>query len=89
MAMALETTMILLKPDAIEKHLTGKVLARFEDAGFVIRAIKMMQYTVNTTLRKHVIGEKKRGKVVQIERESERGKRNKETAEDKKQKTKT
>ncbi len=41
--MAVETTVILLKPDAIEKHLAGKVLARFEAAGFVIRAIKMMQ----------------------------------------------
>ena len=41
--MALETTMILLKPDAIAKNLTGKVLDRLADAGFVIRAIKMMQ----------------------------------------------
>ena len=50
--MAIETTMILLKPDALEKHLTGKVLARFEDAGFVIRAIKMMQLD-ETILREH------------------------------------
>ncbi len=50
--MALETTMILLKPDAIEKHLTGKVLARFEAAGFVIRAIKMMQLD-EAILREH------------------------------------
>lgn len=50
--MALETTMILLKPDAIEKHLTGKVLARFENAGFVIRAIKMMQLD-EAVLREH------------------------------------
>jgi nucleoside-diphosphate kinase len=50
--MAHETTMILLKPDAIEKHLTGKVLARFEDAGFVIRAIKMMQLD-EAILREH------------------------------------
>ena len=44
--------MILLKPDAIEKHLAGTVLARFEDAGFVIRAIKMMQLD-ETILREH------------------------------------
>jgi nucleoside-diphosphate kinase len=50
--MALETTMILLKPDAIEKHLTGKVLDRFEVAGFVIRAIKMMQLD-EAILREH------------------------------------
>lgn len=41
--MALETTLILFKPDAIEKNLTGKVLARFEEAGLVVRGIKMMQ----------------------------------------------
>lgn len=50
--MALETTMILLKPDALAKNLTGKVLARFEDAGFVIRAIKMMQLD-EAILREH------------------------------------
>ena len=50
--MALETTLILFKPDAIEKHLTGKVLARFEDAGFVVRGIKMMQLD-DAILREH------------------------------------
>ena len=50
--MALETTLILFKPDAIEKNLTGKVLARFQDAGFVIRGIKMMQLD-DAILREH------------------------------------
>ena len=50
--MALETTVILFKPDAIEKNLTGKVLARFQDAGFVIRGIKMMQLD-EKILREH------------------------------------
>jgi len=50
--MALETSVILFKPDAIEKNLTGKVLARFQDAGFVIRGIKMMQLD-ETVLREH------------------------------------
>ena len=40
---ALETTLILFKPDAIAKHITGTVLARFQDAGFTIRGIKMMK----------------------------------------------
>lgn len=51
-AMALETTLILFKPDAIEKNLTGKVLARFQDAGFVIRGIKMMKLD-DAILREH------------------------------------
>lgn len=50
--MALETTLILFKPDAIENNLTGKVLARFEAAGFVIRGIKMMQLD-DAILREH------------------------------------
>ena len=50
--MALETTVILFKPDAVEKNLTGKVLARFQDAGFVIRGIKMMQLD-EAILREH------------------------------------
>jgi len=40
--MALETTLILFKPDAVAKNLTGTVLARFQAEGFVIRGIKMM-----------------------------------------------
>ena len=50
--MALETTLILFKPDAIEKNLTGKVIARFQDEGFVIRGIKMMQLD-DAILREH------------------------------------
>ena len=51
-AMALETSLILFKPDAIEKNLTGKVLARFQDAGFTIRGIKMMKLD-DAILREH------------------------------------
>jgi len=40
--MALETTLILFKPDAVEKNLTGEVLSRFLKEGFAIRGIKML-----------------------------------------------
>jgi nucleoside-diphosphate kinase len=40
--MASETTLILFKPDAVSKNITGQVLARFQAEGFVIRGIKMM-----------------------------------------------
>jgi nucleoside-diphosphate kinase len=43
--MAVETTLILFKPDAIEKKLVGTVLARFDAAGFRVRGLKMMQLT--------------------------------------------
>jgi len=38
----METTLILFKPDAVAKNLTGTVLARFQAAGFLVRGIKMM-----------------------------------------------
>ena len=37
-----ETTLILFKPDAISKNITGQVLSRFQAEGFIIRGIKMM-----------------------------------------------
>jgi nucleoside-diphosphate kinase len=40
--MALETTLILFKPDAVSKNLTGQVLARFQSEGFIVRGIKML-----------------------------------------------
>lgn len=41
--MANETTLILLKPDAVKKNLVGEVISRFGMEGFVIRGIKMMK----------------------------------------------
>lgn len=42
-AMSLETTLILFKPDAVEKKVVGTVLARFQSEGFQIRGIKMLR----------------------------------------------
>ena len=36
-------TLILVKPDAFERGLTGEVLARFERKGLELRALKLMQ----------------------------------------------
>ena len=36
-------TLILVKPDAFERALTGEVIARFERKGLRIKALKMMQ----------------------------------------------
>jgi len=41
--MPTETSLILFKPDAVEKKLVGTLLARFQSEGFSIRGIKMMQ----------------------------------------------
>jgi nucleoside-diphosphate kinase len=38
-----EKTLVLIKPDAIKRGIFGKILTRFEDAGFKIVAMKMLQ----------------------------------------------
>jgi len=40
-----ERTLILLKPDCIQRRLAGRILSRFEDKGFNIVAMKLMQIT--------------------------------------------
>jgi len=37
----IERTLVLLKPDAIERRLAGKIISRFEDEGFRIVEMKM------------------------------------------------
>ncbi len=36
-------TLAILKPDAIEKRLGGKIIAQLEEAGFVIRASRLIR----------------------------------------------
>lgn len=50
--MSQETTLILFKPDAIQKSMVGQVLSRFEAAGLRIRGIKMLQFG-DALLREH------------------------------------
>jgi nucleoside-diphosphate kinase len=37
----MERTFAIIKPDAVERRLAGKILARIEDAGFTIRAMRL------------------------------------------------
>ena len=41
----MERTLILLKPDCIQRRLAGRVMARFEDKGLNFVALKMMRVT--------------------------------------------
>ena len=41
----MERTFAIIKPDAVARQLTGKILARIEDAGFVIRAMRLQHLT--------------------------------------------
>ena len=48
----MEKTLIIFKPDCMEKHHVGNVLDRFEKAGFAIVGCKMVQLTPKV-LREH------------------------------------
>ncbi|PXA04559.1 nucleoside-diphosphate kinase [Coraliomargarita sinensis] len=48
----MEETLIILKPDCMEKRVAGEVISRFEKAGFEIVASKIMQLD-GPILREH------------------------------------
>jgi nucleoside-diphosphate kinase len=39
--MSAQRTLAIVKPDAVAKHVTGKIVARIEDAGFTILGAKL------------------------------------------------
>jgi nucleoside-diphosphate kinase len=41
----MERTLVLLKPDCVQRRLMGQVIARFEDKGLSIIALKMLRVT--------------------------------------------
>jgi nucleoside-diphosphate kinase len=40
-----ERTLAMIKPDAVERHLAGRIIQRIEDSGFQIRAIRRIHLT--------------------------------------------
>ena len=41
--MTLERTLVLIKPDAVQRQLTGRILVRFEERGLKIVGLKLVQ----------------------------------------------
>jgi nucleoside-diphosphate kinase len=41
----MERTLAIIKPDAVERRLAGTILARIEEAGFTIRAMRLQHLT--------------------------------------------
>lgn len=41
----MERTLVLVKPDAVKKNVTGKIISRFEDEGFKVVALKKLKLT--------------------------------------------
>ncbi len=50
--MAMEKTLILIKPDAFDRHLTGVLIARFERKGLTIAALERRRLDLETA-RQH------------------------------------
>ena len=40
LALAMERTLAIIKPDAVERRLAGRIIQRIEDEGFQIRAMR-------------------------------------------------
>ncbi len=43
--MAIERTLSIIKPDAVENHKAGAIIAQLEGEGFVIKAMKRIHLT--------------------------------------------
>lgn len=43
--MGIERTLVVIKPDGVEKGLIGEIISRFERKGFKIKALKMFKFT--------------------------------------------
>ncbi len=47
----MERTLIILKPDCVQRRLTGRILKRFEDKGLVVSAMKLMKISTDLAQR--------------------------------------
>jgi nucleoside-diphosphate kinase len=41
-----DRTLAIIKPDAVERRLTGKIIQRIEDEGFQIRAMRLVRLSI-------------------------------------------
>lgn len=55
----LERTLIIIKPDGVERSLIGPIVARFEQRGLKIVALKMMQVSDNLAREHYAVHEGK------------------------------
>ncbi len=51
----MERTLIIIKPDAVERKAVGKILDRFLEEGFEIRALKMFRFTEDQAKRFYIV----------------------------------
>ena len=58
--MAIETTFVMLKPDAVQRGLVGQIVARFEAKGMKVKAMRL-EMADRAVLEKHYEVHKARG----------------------------
>jgi nucleoside-diphosphate kinase len=46
----MEKTLVILKPDTVERKLIGKIITRFEEKGYNIKSLKMLQLDKDTAI---------------------------------------
>ncbi len=51
----MERTLSIIKPDGVQKNLIGKVLARFEEKGLKISALKMVKISKDDAKRFYIV----------------------------------
>lgn len=51
----IERTLIIIKPDAVQRHLAGEIIARFERKGFKLVAAKFMQISEDLARRHYAV----------------------------------
>ncbi len=50
-----ERTLIIIKPDGVQRHLTGEIISRFERKGFKIVAAKFVRISKATTKKHYAV----------------------------------
>ncbi len=41
----MDQTLVLIKPDAIQKNIIGSIISRFEKEGFIVKGLRMLKLT--------------------------------------------
>jgi nucleoside-diphosphate kinase len=54
-----ERTLVLIKPDAVQRLLAGRILARYEDRGLKIVALKLMRVSTDLAERHYAVHREK------------------------------
>ncbi|MCH7886016.1 MAG: nucleoside-diphosphate kinase [Planctomycetes bacterium] len=55
----MKRTLIILKPDAVQRRLMGRIIQRFEDKGLVVAGVKLMRVSRELAQRHYAVHESK------------------------------